>query len=141
MNVQIFDGIVKPLANVFFLLLGWVHFLGSTQTFLGISLCLGLSFDHLESLHLLIIRVKCRNKKMVSINFTLALGQTGTYSFNELSVFNEGTFVFDFSRLDPRFDLVSQSLELLNLLLEICFILLFLVTVGCIVNFLPDIFK
>ena len=65
----------------------------------------------------------------------------GSYSFDELSVLQQGALVFDLARLDPGLDLVSEPLQLLDLLLEIRFVLLLLVAVGSIVDFLPDVFK
>lgn len=133
LNVEVFDGSIKPLTNVFSFFLGRIQFLSCTQAFLGICFRLCFSFNNFEPLHLL--------NETSGLKILLSESVEKTYSFNELSVFHKLAFVFDLSRLDPGFDLVSKPLKLFDLLLKISFILFFLIAICCIVNLLPNVLK
>ena len=52
--------------------------------------------------------------------------RNGTYRLNQLAVLNQGRLVLDVITRNPRLDLVPQSLEFLDLCLQICLQLLLL---------------
>jgi len=59
-------------------------------------------------------------------------------SFNKLALLNERRLVFDIIGRDPRLDLVAVPLELLDLPLELCLVLLLLPLVARRIQLLPD---
>lgn len=88
------------------------------QAFFGESLCLGFALDFAKQLHLL------RDCHTVS---GAACTAESTHRLDELAILHELFLVLDVCAGDPLLDLVAQSLQLLDFLLQLNLVLFLLV--------------
>lgn len=114
LDVKRVDALVEPLHHVAALPLGRVHAGRGGQALLAVGFRLRLPLHNLEPLHLRLY---------------------------QLPVLHQGGLVLDLSRGEPCFYLISQPLQLLDLLLQVLLILLLLVGVGGVVDLLPGLLE